>query len=242
VKPADQAHVSAVTDDAPQPARTLERAARAARLRDYFALQLHFAEVVAARAALPLADVVAPYTNFYRRFGFGFWHAPIALAWHGRKPSTRSCPPNAYRPAGSSLAALGAIPPMRTDGCAFTSRTMILTGPARSAGPRWRHDGRSCTRCSPTCSISNLEDKVVQLMMHRVLESIYEPLFLDCSYGFRPGRGCHEALRALHQHFYRKEVETIIDLDMANYFGTIDHGLLEAMLREKITDERFLRY
>ena len=79
-------------------------------------------------------------------------------------------------------------------------------------------------------------------MMHRVLESIYEPLFLDYSYGFRPGRGCHEALRALHQHLYRKEVETIIDLDMANYFGTIDHGLLEAMLREKITDERFLRY
>ena len=92
------------------------------------------------------------------------------------------------------------------------------------------------------CSISNLEDKVVQLMMHRVLESIYEPLFLDCSYGFRPGRGCHEALRALHQHLYRKEVETIIDLDIANYFGTIDHGLLEAMLREKIQDERFMRY
>jgi RNA-directed DNA polymerase len=55
--------------------------------------------------------------------------------------------------------------------------------------------------------ISNLEDKVVQLMMHRVLESIYEPLFLDCSYGFRLGRGCHEALRALHQHLYRQEVE-----------------------------------
>jgi group II intron reverse transcriptase/maturase len=90
--------------------------------------------------------------------------------------------------------------------------------------------------------LSNLEDKVVQLMMHHVLESIYEPLFLECSYGFRPGRGCHEAIRALHQHLYRKEVETIIDLDIANYFGTIDHGLLEAMLREKITDERFLRY
>ena len=52
----------------------------------------------------------------------------------------------------------------------------------------------------------------------------------------------HEALRALHQHLYRKEVETIIDLDIANYFGTIDHGLLEAMLCEKIKDERFMRY
>jgi retron-type reverse transcriptase len=52
--------------------------------------------------------------------------------------------------------------------------------------------------------------------MHHVLESIYEPLFLDCSYGVRPGRGCHEAIRALHQPLYRKEVETIIDLDIAN--------------------------
>jgi hypothetical protein len=81
VKPADQAHVSAVTADAPQPTSPVERAARAARLRDYFSLQLHFAEVVATRAALPLADAVAQYTNFYRRFGFGRWHTPIAPAW-----------------------------------------------------------------------------------------------------------------------------------------------------------------
>src|SRR5215831_13687874 len=44
------------------------------------------------------------------------------------------------------------------------------------------------------------------------------------------------------QQLYRQEVETIIDVDLANYFGTIDHGLLEVMLREKIQDERFLRY
>jgi retron-type reverse transcriptase len=90
--------------------------------------------------------------------------------------------------------------------------------------------------------LSNLEDKVVQLMVHRVLESIYEPLCLDCAYGVRPGRGCHDALQALHQHLYRQEVEPIIDVDLANYFGTIEHSLLEAMLREKIQDERFLRY
>ena len=76
MQPADQAHVSAVTEGVPQSARTIERAARAARLQDYFALQLHFAEVVAARAALPLADAVAQFTNFYRRFGFGLWLRP----------------------------------------------------------------------------------------------------------------------------------------------------------------------
>ena len=44
-------------------------------------------------------------------------------------------------------------------------------------------------------SIVNFEDKIVQKMTHKILESIYEPLFLDCSYGFRPGRGCHDAIR-----------------------------------------------
>jgi len=90
--------------------------------------------------------------------------------------------------------------------------------------------------------ISNLEDKIVQLMMQKVLESIYEPLFLDCSFGFRPGRGCHDAIRTLHQHLFREDVEIVIDVDLENYFGTIDHEILEAILREKIKDERFMRY
>ena len=90
--------------------------------------------------------------------------------------------------------------------------------------------------------ISTLEDKIVQKMMPRVIESIYEPLFLDCSYGFRPGRGCHDAIRALHQHLFRYEVETVIDVDLAGYFDGISHtGILE-MLRRKIRDQRLLRY
>ena len=90
--------------------------------------------------------------------------------------------------------------------------------------------------------LRNLEDKVVQVRMPRVVERIYEPLVLDCSYGFRPGRGCHEAIRALPQPRYRKEVATIIDVEIANDFGTIEHGLLEAMLREKMKDARVRRY
>ena len=90
--------------------------------------------------------------------------------------------------------------------------------------------------------ISVLEDKIVQKMMQKVLENIYEPLFLNCSYGFRPGRGCHDALKALHQHLFRHDVETVIDVDLANFFGTIDQQRLVAMLREKIDDERLIRY
>ncbi len=91
-------------------------------------------------------------------------------------------------------------------------------------------------------AISNFEDKLVQKMMHKVLESIYEPVFLECSYGFRPGRGCHDAIRALRQHLYENEVETVIDVDLANYFGTIDRKVLLNILSKKIADKRLLRY
>ena len=90
--------------------------------------------------------------------------------------------------------------------------------------------------------ISNFEDKIVQKMVQRVLESIYEPLFLECSYGFRPARGCHLAINALYQHLYRNEVQTVIDIDLAGYFDSIDHHLLREILSEKIKDKRLMRY
>lgn len=90
--------------------------------------------------------------------------------------------------------------------------------------------------------ISNFEDKLVQKVMQKVLESIYEPIFLENSYGFRPGRGCHDAVRALINYLFRYEVEKVIDVDISNFFGTIDIKTLGAILREKIKDEKFIRY
>jgi len=90
--------------------------------------------------------------------------------------------------------------------------------------------------------ISNFEDKLVQGVMRQVLESIYEPLFLSGSYGFRPGRSCHDAVRDLHQYLCRNPVQSVIDVDLAKFFDTIDHELLLGMLREKINDPKFLRY
>lgn len=90
--------------------------------------------------------------------------------------------------------------------------------------------------------ISNLEDKIVQKMMQKILESIYEPLFLNCSFGFRPGKGCHDAIKALDHYLYANEIQTVIDIDLKNFFGTIDHKILEDILNEKIKDPRFMRY
>jgi len=90
--------------------------------------------------------------------------------------------------------------------------------------------------------ISNIEDKIVQKMMQRVLQSIYEPIFMECSYGFRPGRGCHDAIKDLQHYLYAQEVQTVIDIDLKNFFGTIDHKLMEEILRRKIKDPKLMRY
>ena len=90
--------------------------------------------------------------------------------------------------------------------------------------------------------ISNLEDKIVQNMTKKILESIYEPIFYECSYGFRPGRGCHDAIKDLQHYLNKKEIEVVIDIDLGNFFGTIDHSMLLEFLQERIKDFRFIRY
>lgn len=93
-----------------------------------------------------------------------------------------------------------------------------------------------------TLGISNFEDKICQKMMQKILESIYEPIFYKCSYGFRAGIGCHDALRELRQHLDKNEVENVLDIDLANFFCTIDRSILMKMLQEKIQDKKLLRY
>lgn len=90
--------------------------------------------------------------------------------------------------------------------------------------------------------ISNFEDKIIQKMTQKILEAIYEPTFLESSHGFRPKRGCHTAIKHLMDYLYHNEVETIVDIDLKNFFGTIDHKLIETVLRERINDATLMRY
>lgn len=90
--------------------------------------------------------------------------------------------------------------------------------------------------------IGVFEDKIVQKVTQQILESIYDPIFSQHAHGFRPGRSCHTAIKDLVDHLFNNEVETVIDVDLANFFGTIDHEWLVKMLRHKIKDEKFIRY
>lgn len=67
-------------------------------------------------------------------------------------------------------------------------------------------------------AISCLEDKLVQSAVNAILTSIYEPLFLPTSFGFRPGKNCHQALRALSNHAYRQYDGTVVEIDLRKFF------------------------
>jgi len=77
-------------------------------------------------------------------------------------------------------------------------------------------------------------------MTRRILEAIYEPVFIKTSYGYRSGRSCHDALRQLNQEVMSQPVNWIVDLDLAQFF-TMPH--LEILTpQQQIKDRKFLNW
>jgi group II intron reverse transcriptase/maturase len=89
--------------------------------------------------------------------------------------------------------------------------------------------------------IPTLEDKLVQRATADVLNAIYETDFLGFSYGFRPGRGPHNALDALYAGLLTQKVNWVLDADIRGYFEAIDHGWLVKFLEHRIADRRVVR-
>src|SRR5690348_6752707 len=89
--------------------------------------------------------------------------------------------------------------------------------------------------------ISSLEDKIVQRAVVEVLNAVYEVDFRGFSYGFRPGRGPHDALDALAVGIERKRVNWVLDADIRNFFGQIDHSWLRRFVEHRIADKRIWR-
>lgn len=88
-------------------------------------------------------------------------------------------------------------------------------------------------------SIASPMDKIVQEAMRLVLEAIYDPLFLNCSHGFRPNKSCHTALKSVSQEF--QPVQWVIEGDLAKFFDTISHSKLMKLVENKITDRNFTK-
>jgi len=88
--------------------------------------------------------------------------------------------------------------------------------------------------------IPAVEDKIVQIMVKKILESIYETDFLDCSYGFRPGKSCHDSVNALDKTIMTKPINYVVEVDIKNFFDNVSHYWLHRCLEERIADPNLL--
>jgi RNA-directed DNA polymerase len=89
--------------------------------------------------------------------------------------------------------------------------------------------------------VASLEDKILQRALVEVLNAVYEADFLGFSYGFRPGRGPHDALDALAVGIERGRVSWVLDADFREFFTGLDHQWLERFIGHRIADRRVLR-
>jgi RNA-directed DNA polymerase len=85
-----------------------------------------------------------------------------------------------------------------------------------------------------------LEDKIVQKGVSHILEAIYEADFLDCSYGFRPERNCHQAINAVDKTIMTKPINHVIEADIKGYFDRVSHSWMIKFLQDRIQDPSFL--
>ena len=84
--------------------------------------------------------------------------------------------------------------------------------------------------------IPTFEDKILQRALLMVLEQIYEQDFLDCSYGFRPGRSAHQAIEALWEGLMQMRGAYVLDVDIQGFFDNLDHGHLREILDQRVRD------
>ena len=90
-------------------------------------------------------------------------------------------------------------------------------------------------------SIYCYEDKLVQEAIRRILEAVFEPIFYDEMMGFRPGRGCHQALRKLNVMLEMRFTNYVLDADIQGFFDHLNHDWIMKFIGSKIKDANFLR-
>lgn len=91
-------------------------------------------------------------------------------------------------------------------------------------------------------AIGCLEDKIVQKVMAKILEAVFDPTFASESYGFRSGKTAHEALSALYKKVdERSDSAVVVEMDIEKFFNTMDHELLMEFIQKRISDHHILR-
>jgi len=84
--------------------------------------------------------------------------------------------------------------------------------------------------------IPTVMDKVIQLAVAKILEPIFEPLFLNSSYGYRPNRNAHEALKAVNDMLMGQKANWVVDADIQSFFDNVSHDWMLECLKQRISD------
>jgi group II intron reverse transcriptase/maturase len=87
--------------------------------------------------------------------------------------------------------------------------------------------------------IPTVQDRLIQQAMHQILSEEYDPKFSDASYGFRPGRSAHDAVREA-QEYIESGKKWVVDMDLEKFFDTVNHDRLMSRLKQDIEDKRVL--
>ena len=89
--------------------------------------------------------------------------------------------------------------------------------------------------------IPSYEDKLVQAALGKILNAIYEQDFLECSFGFRPNRSCHDALKILNKIVNKPNIHYVVDTDIKSFFDNVSHEWMMKFLEHRIEDKNLLR-
>lgn len=90
--------------------------------------------------------------------------------------------------------------------------------------------------------VPSYEDKIVQGLIVEILNNIYEKVFLNCSYGFRPNRNCHLALLEINNIISNKKINYIVDTDIKSFFDSLNQEILISLIQIVIKDSHFIEY
>jgi group II intron reverse transcriptase/maturase len=91
-----------------------------------------------------------------------------------------------------------------------------------------------------TLGVPTLVDRLIQQALHQVLQPLFEPIFSEGSFGFRPGRGAHQAVRKA-QGYIREGKRWVVDIDLEKFFDRVNHDVLMARVARQVSDARVLK-